>query len=131
MARITRIVVPQYPHHIIQRGNRRQKVFFQDSAYESYLKFLKEYSMKYNLSIVSYCLMPNHVHLIAIPEEENSLALGIGETHRNYTRMIHFRKNWKGYFWQGRFSSYVLDDAYLYNVVKYILLNPVKAKDVK
>ena len=75
--------------------------------------------------------MPNHVHLIVIPEKKEGLALAIGETHKNYTRIINNRNNWKGYFWQGRFSSYVLDETYLYNVLKYILLNPVKANIVK
>jgi putative transposase len=131
MARIPRIVIPHHPHHVVQRGNRRQEVFFKDEDYREYLNFLEKYSKKFKLKIVSYCLMPNHTHLIVIPEEENSLAQAIGETHRNYTRMINFRENWRGYLWQGRFSSYVLDERYLYNAVKYILLNPVRAKMVK
>ncbi len=131
MARIARIVAPDYPHHVVQRGNRRQQVFFKDSDYEKYLQFLKEHSKKFRLKIVSYCLMPNHVHLIVIPEKYNSLSEAIGDTHQKYTRMINFRKNWRGYLWQGRFSSYVLDDNYLYTAARYILLNPVKAKMVK
>ena len=74
--------------------------------------------------------MPNHIHLIAIPHQGGSLAQAIGETHRNYTRFINFRKKWRGYLWQGRFSSYVLDERYLLAATRYILLNPVQAKMV-
>ena len=131
MSRIARIVAPDCPHHVTQRGNRRQQVFFKDSDYESYLQFLKEYSIKFHLKIVLYCLMPNHVHLIVIPKKQDSLAGAIGDTHQKYTKMINFRENWRGYLWQGRFSSYILDENYFYVAARYILLNPVKAKIVK
>jgi putative transposase len=131
MPRIARVVALGYPHHIVQRGNRRQEVFFADEDYLEYLKFLSEYSNNYKLSIAAYCLMPNHIHLVAVPENQEGLARAIGEIHRNYTRMINFRENWRGYLWQGRFSSYVMDEKYLYAAVKYILNNPVKAGMVK
>lgn len=131
MPRMPRIVAPDYPHHVVQRGNRRQQVFFRDSDYEDYLRFLKEYSEKFQLKIVSYCLMPNHVHLIVIPQRHDSLASAIGDTHQKYTKMVNLRQDWRGYLWQGRFSSYVLDERYLYTVLKYIFLNPVKAGIVK
>lgn len=127
MARIARVVAPEYPHHIIQRGNRRQKVFFFQEDYELYLRLLKFYSQKFHLKVVSYCLMPNHVHLIAIPQEKQSLAQAIGETHRNYTTIINKREKWTGYLWQGRFLSHVLDETYLIAAARYILLNPVRA----
>ncbi len=128
MPRITRLIAEGYPHHIVQRGNRRQRVFFQNKDYLEYLRFLNEYSDKNNLSIAAYCLMPNHVHIIAIPENKRGLAKAIGETHRNYTRMINFRKKWRGYLWQGRFSSYILDEKHLYTAARYILNNPVKTE---
>jgi len=131
MARIARVVACNYPHHIIQRGNRRQKVFFSDKDYQEYLRLLSLYAREFALDILTYCLMPNHVHIIAIPKNEKSLARAIGETHRNYTRMVNFRENWRGYLWQGRFSSYVLDESYLLSATKYILFNPVRAKIVK
>ena len=131
MARIGRVVVEDYPHHIIQRGNRRQPVFFQECDYEKYLELLRKNCLKYNTRIVTYCLMPNHIHLIAIPGKKGNLAKAIGETHRSYTRYINFRENWRGYLWQGRFSSYILDEKYLLSAVRYILNNPVKAKLVK
>ena len=131
MPRIARVVAIDYPHHIVQRGNRRQQVFFKESDYQKYLQYLKEHSKKFHLKIIAYCLMPNHVHLIVIPKKANSLADAIGDTHQKYTRMINFRKKWRGYLWQGRFSSYVLDENYLYTAMRYIINNPVKAKIVK
>ncbi len=127
MARIARVVVSQFPHHVVQRGNRRQEVFFEEGDYSEYLKLLNDYSQRYKVDILAYCLMPNHVHLIATPHEDGNLAQAIGEIHRNYTRFINFRKKWRGYLWQGRFSSYVLDEKYLMAAVRYILLNLVRA----
>ena len=75
--------------------------------------------------------MPNHVHLIAVPESEKSLARGIGEAHRRYTRYINFNKGWKGYLWQGRFASFPMDEDYLLASVRYVELNPVRAKLVE
>ena len=131
MARIARVVVPEFPHHIIQRGNRRQEVFFNEDDYSEYLRLLSSYSQRFKVDILAYCLMPNHIHLIAVPHEDGSLSQSIGETHRNYTRFINFREKWRGYLWQGRFSSYVLGERYLLAATRYILLNPVKAKMVK
>jgi putative transposase len=131
MARIARVVVPEFPHHIIQRGNRRQKVFFNEDDYNEYLRLLSGYSQRFKVDITAYCLMPSHIHLIAVPHKDGSLAQAIGETHRNYTRFINFREKWRGYLWQGRFSSYVLDERYLLAAARYILLNPVKANIVK
>ena len=127
MARIARVVVPHYPHHIIQRGNRRQNVFFSDHDKDAYICLLYEQIKKWNILIWAYCLMDNHVHLIALPKDENSLARAIGETHRKYTKMINFRKGWKGYLWQGRFISYPMDEQYLYAAVRYIEINPVRS----
>ncbi|MFH1824584.1 MAG: transposase [Candidatus Firestonebacteria bacterium] len=130
MARIARVVVPGLPHHITQRGNRRQDVFFQESDYERYILLLREWCDRCKVQIWAYCLMPNHVHLIAVPETEESLSRGIGEAHRRYTRMINFREGWRGYLWQGRFASYPMDERYLISAVRYIELNPLRAKMV-
>ena len=131
MARMARIVVPAIPHHVTQRGNRRQKTFFRNSDYYDYLELLKAWSGKSGLSIWGYCLMPNHVHLIVVPKTKESLAAGIGQVHRRYTRMINFREKWRGYLWQGRFASFPMDRYYLLAATKYILMNPVRAKLVK
>ncbi len=128
MARISRVVIPGMPHHIVQRGNRRQSVFFSDDDRLTYLKILKDQSLRFGVSIWSYCLMDNHVHFVAVPKDQEGLANTFGQTHRHYTRMINFREGWKGYLWQGRFSSYVLDEDYLYAAIRYIETNPVKAR---
>jgi putative transposase len=127
MARLARIVVPGVPHHITQCGNRRQPVFFKNDDYLNYLKLMAEWCNSHQVSIWAYCLMPNHIHLIAVPETKNSLSHAVGEAHRRYTRMINFRENWRGYLWQGRFVSYPLDEKYLLTAVRYIELNPVRS----
>ena len=131
MARLARVVLPNYLHHIIQRGNRRQDVFFSDNDYIYYLELLKEWCDKESIEIWAYCLMSNHVHLILKPNDQSNLSKAIAETHRRYTRMINFRKNWRGYLWQGRFSSYPMDEHYLLKAAAYVELNPVKAKMVQ
>jgi putative transposase len=103
-------------------------VFFNEYDYAQYLKLLETYSRKFNLDILAYCLMPNHIHLIVTPTTSTSLSQAVGETHRNYTRFINFREKWRGYLWQGRFASYVLDERYLLAATRYILLNPIKSK---
>lgn len=131
MARIARVVSPWYPHHITQRGNRRQQTFFCDEDYKVYLSLMSEWCKEFKVEIWAYCLMPNHVHLIAVPESEESLRSAIGEAHRRYTRRINFREGWRGHLWQGRFSSYPMDESYLLAAVRYIELNPLRAGLVK
>lgn len=86
---------------------------------------------KPQVAVWAYCLMPNHIHLIAVPKTKERLARAIGEAHRRYTRMINFRENWRGYLWQERFFSYPLDEKHLLAAVQYIELNPVRAGLVK
>lgn len=131
MARVARIVLPGQPHHVIQRGNRRQDVFFVDADRQEYLRLLKEQAGKYGLKIWSYCLMTNHVHLIVVPRDKDCLGQTIGETHRRYTRMINFRERWRGYLWQGRFQSFPLHFSYAFACIRYVERNPVRAKIVK
>jgi putative transposase len=131
MPRIARVVAPGMPHHITQRGNRRLQTFFSDDDYRTYIDLMKEWCEARGVEIWAYCLMPNHVHMIAIPETTESLKLAIGEAHRRYSRMINFRERWKGHLWQGRFASYVMDENYLVACARYIELNPVRAKLVK
>ena len=130
MARLARVILPEYPHHIIQRGNRRQDVFFCDEDYVYYLELLKHWCDIEDIEIWAYCLMTNHIHLILKPNQTSNLSKAIAETHRRYTRMINFRENWRGYLWQGRFSSYPMDLHYLLKAAAYVELNPVKAKMV-
>jgi len=127
MARLARVVAEHRPHHITQRGNRRQDTFFCDEDYRHYIQLMAEWCSKCHVAIWAYCLMPNHVHLISVPGTEDGLRRAIGEAHRRYTRYINFRENWRGHLWQGRFSSFLMDEKYLLAATRYIELNPVKA----
>ena len=127
MARIARVIAAGIPHHITQRGNRRMQTFFDDNDYRSYLTLLSEWCRKCEVEIWAYCLMPNHVHLIAVPQCDESLRRGIGEAHRRYSRMINFRENWRGHLWQGRFASFPMDESYLLAAARYVEMNPVVA----
>ena len=127
MARIARVVVPGTPHHVTQRGVRRMETFFDDADYENHIDLMSQWCKKYGVEIWAYCLMPNHVHLIAVPHTKEGFARAIGEAHRRYTRMINFKKGWKGYLWQGRFASFPLDQNYLFAAARYVALNPVRA----
>jgi putative transposase len=131
MARIARVVAPGIPHHVTQRGNRRQQTFFNDEDYRAYLDLMSEWCIKFNVETWAYCLMPNHIHLIVLPETKDGLNLAIGEAHRRYTRRINFREGWRGHLWQGRFSSFILDQSYLLACTRYVELNPVRAGLVK
>lgn len=131
MARIARVVIPGIPHHITQRGNRRLETFFSESDYREYLYLMAEWCNRCKVQIWAYCLMPNHVHLIAVPESEDGLHRAIGEAHRRYTRYINSQKEWKGHLWQGRFASFPMDEPYLIATARYIELNPVKAGMVR
>lgn len=128
MARMPRLVVPGYPHHVTQRGNRRMKTFFTDDDYRYYLDLIVRYKVESGVEILVYCLMPNHVHFVVVPKENEGLSQLFREVHRHYTRHINFRENWKGHLWQERFHSFVMDEQYLLATVRYVELNPVKAK---
>ena len=131
MGRFARVVVPGVPHHVIQRGNRRQTVFFHEGDKKLYLSLLGYNCRKEDVLIWCYCLMDNHVHLIAVPRKSESLAKAIGETHKKYTWIINFQNNWKGHLWQERFHSYAMDEEHLYLAVRYVELNPVRARVVR
>ena len=127
MARLARLVIPDMPHHVTQRGNRRQQTFFGDGDYAAYLELMADWCREEGVEVWSYCLMPNHVHLIAVPRTEESLRRAIGEAHRRYTRRINFREQWRGFLWQGRFGSVVMDEPHLLAAARYVELNPVRA----
>jgi len=113
MLRIARIIAPGIPHYVTQRGNRRMETFFCDEDYQDYLTLMAEWCRKVNVSIWWYCLMPNHIHLIAVPEKKEGLRMAIGEAYRRYSVMINRRQKWTGHLWQGRFLSFPMDEAYL------------------
>ena len=127
MARLARIVVADIPHHVTQRGNRRQEVFFCAADYRTYLELLSTYAVKAGTDIWAYCLLPNHVHLILLPSDVRGLHQAVQEAHRRYTRHINEQMGWKGYLWQGRFASCPMDDVHLMRAARYVELNPVRA----
>ncbi len=131
MARIARTVVPGIPHHIVQRGNRNQNVFFSNSDRFRYLYNLRKISNEYGVAFLSYCLMDNHVHLIAIPEKNDSFSLCFRKAHSIYSRHINSQFDWRGHLWQNRFHSSPLGPSYLYNAIRYVEQNPVRAGMVR
>jgi len=128
MARIARLVVPGLPHHITQRGNRRETVFFDAADYELYRDLLAQQCRKNGVSVWAYCLMPNHVHLILVPSTPSGLGRALGETHRRYSAVINARLRVTGHLFQARFGSVVMDETHLMVAVRYVALNPVRAK---
>jgi putative transposase len=127
MPRLARLIVPGIPHHLTQRGNRRQRVFFSEEDKSYYLKILKDNMEGTGLRILGYCLMDNHVHIVSTPSAKVDFASVLGETHRKYTTIINTREKWKGHLWQERYWSFPLDAPYLYRAVRYVERNPVRA----
>jgi len=131
MPRIARVVAAGYPHHVTQRGNYKQKTFSDDTDYIRYSEWLSEYCKRWELSIFVYCLMPNHVHFIAVPHNIDSLAKTFNTCHMRYSQYYNKKNNNRGHLWQGRFYSCALDEGHLYEAMRYIENNPVRAKLVK
>ena len=128
MPRLARTVAVGCAHHITQGGNNCQDVFFADDDRRVYLELLAEQADKYGLEILGYCLMSNHVHLVAVPKTEEALAQAVGRTHLRYTQYINRFHKRSGHLWQGRFYSCALDARHFRLALKYIELNPVRAK---
>jgi len=131
MARLARVVAPGVPHHVTQRGNRRQQVFFGPDDYLTYRTMLAEGCREAGVAVWAYCLMPNHVHLILVPSTADGLRAALGEVHRRYTWRVNRREGWRGYLWQGRFSSCPMDETHLLACARYVELNPVRAELAK
>lgn len=128
MPRSSRVVAVGYPHHVTQRGNNREPVFFDDEDRWTYLNLLNHYSQKYLVDIWAYCLMTNHLHLLAVPREPAGLASGIGRVNMTYTQYVNRKYQRTGRIWQNRFFSSVVDsDQYFWAVARYIENNPVTA----
>lgn len=127
MPRIARVVAVGLPHHITQKGNYGQDIFFTSADRSRYFAWLNEYSTKYGLSILAYCLMRNHIHLIAIPNQLHSLAKTLDYTHSCYAQYLNKKSGQRGHLWQGRFYSCVLDQPHLMLAARYIERNPVRA----
>jgi putative transposase len=127
LPRLARIVVPGAPHHVTQRGNRREQVLFKPSDYHFYREILALAAAEAGTEVWAYCLMPNHVHLILTPSDHDGLRATLAEAHRRYTNLINERNGWIGHLWQGRFGSVPMDENHLAGAVRYVSLNPVRA----
>lgn len=127
MARLARVVVPGLPHHVTQRGNRREQVFFRDDDYQAYLDLISAAARKSGTQVWAWCLMPNHVHFIMVPAHELGLRQTFAEAHRRYTARINARRRQTGHLWQGRFASTVMDERHLVAAARYVAMNPVRA----
>ena len=125
------MVVPGLPHHVTQRGNRREPIFFKAEDHEVYLRILAKQARQHGVEIWAYCLMPNHVHLIMVPGDERGLSRAVGEAHRLYALHINRRSSWAGHLFQARFSSVVMDERHLLVAARYVSLNPVRARLVE
>ena len=131
MSRIARAVALGFPHHVVQRGNNREKVFLHDEDKEKYLSFLKKYSDKWNSPILAYCLMSNHVHLLTRPTKNESLCKMMQGITLCYTQYINRTYKRTGRLWESRYHSSIVDkEKYLWAVARYIEQNPVRAKIV-
>jgi len=127
MARLARIVAPGVPHHITQRGNNRQDVFFVEDDRYVYLALLKKQALKYGLWVEGYCLMSNHIHVVGVPAREESLAKTLGRTHMLYTQYLNKMHHRSGHLWQNRFYSCAMDEEHRFNALAYVERNPVRA----
>lgn len=128
MTRIARVVVPGIAHHVTQRGNRRLPTFFSDEDYVAYRDLIALRCREAHVRVLAWCLMPNHVHLVLVPSEEDGLRQALGDAHRTYAGLINQRHGWRGHLWQARFNSCPMDDAHLIAAVRYVELNPVRAR---
>ena len=127
MPRVARFVVPGLPHHVTQRANRRQRVFFSEADYRLYRDLLHSSCAAAGTSIWAWCLMPNHVHLVLVPTVAEGLRTALAPVHWRYAGHVNARQDWRGHLWQSRFASFPMDEAHLHACVRYVELNPVRA----
>src|SRR6059036_3677089 len=131
MPRPPRCVVPHYAHHVYQRGVRKEPLFHQESDYLVYTRVLKDRGDEHGLSIWAYALMTNHVHLVAVPKTEESISKTLHDAHTDYSTYFNAKYGFVGHVWQGRTKMCVMDDLYMWNAVRYVERNPVRAGIVK
>src|SRR4029078_7894824 len=131
MALLARIVIPDLPHHVTQRGNGGARTFFGDDDYALYRELLAASLRAAEVEIWAWCLMPNHVHLILVPSDPDGLRRSLARGHRTYAGIIQGRRERSGHFWQGRFGAVAMDEDYLAAAQRYAALNPVRARLVQ
>lgn len=131
MARLARVVIPGLPHHVTQRGNGRARTFFGDEDYALYRDLLATHCRAAEVEVWAWCLMPNHVHLILVPSDADGLRRALSRVHRAYAGIVQSRRKRSGHFWQGRFGAVVMDETHLAAALRYVSLNPVRARLVE
>jgi putative transposase len=128
MPRIARLMLADYPFHLAHRGNQQRKTFLERGDYLGYLDLLRRYSEQFDMLIWAYCLMPNHVHILAVGKQRNSIPRAIGNTQREYSRRSNRRRQTTGHLWANRYFSTILDEPHLWAAVKYVELNPARGR---
>ncbi|MBR0849993.1 transposase [Bradyrhizobium diazoefficiens] len=131
MARLARVVIPGHPHHVTQRGNGRSRTFFGDGDYALYRDLLAANCREAGVEVWAWCLMPNHVHLILVPSDPDGLRRALARVHRAYAGIVQARRKRTGHFWQGRFGAVAMDERHLAAALRYVSLNPVRARLVR
>lgn len=127
MPRARRLVFPDVPHHVVQRGNRRQRIFFTDADRRAYVRLLAQACALHSTRCLAWCLMDNHIHLILVPATGDGLRAPLASVHTAYSQRINRAQELAGHLFQGRFASYAMDDAHLMVAARYIENNPVTA----
>jgi putative transposase len=125
MARLPRVVVPDVPHHVTQRENARQTILSDDGDCIAYLELLQRHCKLYHLPLIGYCLMSNHLHLIAVPPNAEALSQTLKHTHGRYASYWNGRHSSSGHVWQGRFYSCPVDDSHVWAALRYVELPPL------
>jgi putative transposase len=128
MARLARVVIPGLPHHVTQRGNGGARTFFGEDDFALYRDLLAASCRAAGVEVWAWCLMPNHVHLILVPSDRDGLRRALASVHRRYAGVIHARRERTGHFWQGRFGCVVMDEDHLAAALRYVSLDPVRAR---
>ena len=127
MPRFPRLVVPGYPHHVTQRGVRRQTTFFDNDDYLAYLELATQLLESVEIEVWAYCLMPNHIHAVVVPGATDSLSKFFAPLHRRYARRTNHKHDWRGHLWQERFFSVVMDEPHVLMAMRYVEMNPIRA----
>lgn len=128
MARAARMIIPGVPHHVTQRGNNRQQTFFTPDDYAYYVELMRGCARVARVSVWNWVLMPNHVHLILVPETTDGIRAFMSRLSRLYAGRIHARLKRTGHFWQGRYGCVAMDEAHLHAAMLYVSMNPVRAR---
>jgi putative transposase len=130
MVRFARVVAPSAPHHITQRGNARRFILEGDAERSVYLALLQQGVQRHGVELIGYCLMSNHVHLVAVPHRRDALARSLKDVHGRFASYWNAVNHSSGHVWQGRYYSCPLDEGHLWEALRYTELNPVRASMV-